>query len=165
MNETRASDPYETTTERRSDRELVVTRRFRAPARLIFKAWTTPDLMMKWWTPASFGITFVSCEMDARTGGSYRFVFAHPAAPDPMAFFGKYIEVVPDKRIVWTNAEGAEGGQVSTLTFEEKDGETVLVLHDLFPSKAALDQALEEGSVGAWPEQYAALEELLASLG
>jgi uncharacterized protein YndB with AHSA1/START domain len=152
----------ETVVERRSDRELVVTRVVKAPARLVFKAWTTPELMRRWWAPASFGITFLDCEMDVRTGGSYRFVFGHPAAEQPMAFFGTYIEVVPDQRIVWTNAESGEAGQVSTLTLTEADGVTTLVLHDLYPSKAALDEALETGSNGAWPEQFDALEGLLA---
>src|SRR6476619_6750332 len=107
-----------TTVERKSERELVVTRTFNGPAHIVFDAWTKPELLKRWWTPKSFGITFVSCEMDARTGGSYRFVFSHPSMEKPMAFFGRYIEVTPHSRMVWTNDEGAEGGQVTTLTFE-----------------------------------------------
>lgn len=151
---------YETTSERISDRELVVTRSFDAPAHLVFQAWTTPELMMKWWAPKSFGITFVSCEMDVKTGGTYRFVFGHPAAPEPMAFFGRYIEVVPNAKIVWTNEE-AEEGAISTATFTETDGQTRVVVHDLYPTKEALDAALESGSTGAWPEQFDALDDLL----
>lgn len=161
MTPTAPNEPFDTTTERISDRELVVTRRFRAPARLVFKAWTTADLMLRWWAPASFGISFISCLIDARTGGSYRFVFGHPAAPEPMAFHGKYLDVVPDRRIVWTNEESAEG-QISTLTFTESGGETLVTLHELYPSKQALDEALASGSTGAWPEQYAVLDQLLA---
>jgi uncharacterized protein YndB with AHSA1/START domain len=153
-----------TTVERTSDRELVATRTVNGPAHLVFEAWTRPELMMRWWAPASFGITFLSCEIDARTGGSYRFVFGHPASEQPMAFFGRYIEVTPPSRIVWTNEED-ENGAVSTATFEETDGQTRVVVHDLYPSKEALDDALASGSTGAWPEQFEALDALLPTLG
>jgi uncharacterized protein YndB with AHSA1/START domain len=149
---------------RTSDRELVVTRIIDAPAALVFRAWTIPDLMMRWWTPKSFGISFHSCEMDVRTGGSYKFVFSHPDFEQPMAFFGRYIEVVPPSRLVWTNEEEADGA-VTTVTFEEVAGQTKVVVHDLYPSKDALDDALASGSTGAWPEQFDALDDLLASLG
>lgn len=150
-----------TTVERTSDRELVVTRTFNAPAHLVFEAWTKPELLQRWWTPASFGITFVSCELDARTGGSYRFVFTHPAFPEPMAFFGNYLEVVPGRRLVWTNEESGEAGQITTATFTETAGRTQVVLHDLYPSKEALDAAIAEGSTGGWPEQFDQLEAVL----
>jgi uncharacterized protein YndB with AHSA1/START domain len=153
-----------TTVERTSDRELVVTRTFNGPARIVFEAWTKPELMKLWWTPKSFGISFLSCEIDARTGGSYRFVFGHPASEQPMAFFGRYIEVTPPSLLVWTNEEG-EDGAVTTATFEEKDGKTLVVLRDLYPSKEALDGALAAGSTGGWPEQFEALDDLLATLG
>ena len=153
-----------TTTDRTSDRELVTRRTFDGPARIVFEAWTRPELIMRWWTPKSFGITFLSCEADVRTGGSYRYVFGHPASEQPMAFFGRYIEVVPAARIVWTNEEG-EAGAVTTVTFEEKDGKTLVVVHDLYPSKEALDEAIASGSTGAWPEQFEALDELLTTLG
>ena len=153
-----------TTVERTSDRELVATRTIDGPARLVFEAWTKPELMMRWWAPKSFGISFLSCEIDARTGGSYRFVFGHPASEQPMAFFGRYIEVTPPSRLVWSNEEDADGA-VSTATFEERDGKTLVVVHDLYPSKAALDAAIASGSTGAWPEQFEALDDLLASLG
>ncbi len=153
-----------TTVERTSDRELVATRTVNGPARLVFEAWTKPELMTRWWAPKSFGITFLSCEIDARTGGSYRFVFGHPASEQPMAFFGRYIEVTPPSRIVWTNEEDAEAA-VSTVTFEETDGKTRVVVHDLYPSKEALDAAMASGSTGAWPEQFEALDDLLTTLG
>jgi len=151
-----------TSSSRSSDRELLITRTFDGPARLVFAAWTTPDLLMRWWAPKSFGITFISCEADVRTGGSYRFVFGHPASEQPMAFFGRYLEVVPNKRLVWTNEEGEEGS-VTTVTLEEKDGKTMLELRDLYPSKEALDAAIASGSTGAYPEQFEALDVLLAS--
>jgi uncharacterized protein YndB with AHSA1/START domain len=153
-----------TTVERTSDRELVATRTLDAPARLVFEAWTKPELIMRWWAPESFGITFRSCETDVRTGGSYRYVFGHPDLGEPMAFFGRYIEVARPSRLVWTNEEG-EDGAVTTATFEEKDGRTRAVVHDLYPSKEALDAAIASGSTGAWPEQFEALEELLTTLG
>lgn len=153
-----------TTSERRSERELVVTRTFDGPARIVFEAWTKPELLMRWWAPKSFGITFISCEADVRTGGSYRFVFGHPASDQPMAFFGRYLEVKPHTRLVWTNEE-SEGGAVTTVTFEEKDGKTLLVLHDLYPSKDALDEAIASGNVSGYGEQFEELDELLAALG
>lgn len=152
-----------TTVERTSDRELVATRTVDGPARLVFEAWTKPELMMLWWAPKSFGITFLSCEIDARTGGSYRFVFGHADFERPMTFFGRYIDVTPPSRLVWTNEED-EDGAVTTVTFEERDGRTLVVVHDLYPSKEALDAAIASGSTGAWPEQFEALDELLTTL-
>src|SRR6478735_8064227 len=115
MDAGRQSEPT-TTAERKSDRELVVTRTFNAPARLVFAAWTTPELFQRWWAPKSCGLTMVSCEMDVRTGGTYRIMMSHPSMPQPMAFFGKYLEVTPNARIVWTNDEGGEGGAITTVT-------------------------------------------------
>ena len=152
-----------TTTDRVSDVELVVKRVFNGPARHVFKAWTTPALLMQWWAPKSFGINMVGCEVDARTGGRYRFSFKVPGMDQPMDFFGRYVEVVPDARIVWTNEEG-EAGSVTTLTLEEKDGKTLLVLRDVYPDKQALDEALASGSTGGYPEQFVALDELLPGL-
>ncbi len=153
-----------TTVERKSEREIVVTRTFNAPAHIVFEAWTRPELFKRWWTPPSFGISFVSCELDVRTGGTYRFVFSHPSVEQPMAFFGRYIEVTPHSRIVWTNEEGEEG-PVSTVTFEEKDGKTLLVLTELYPSRQALDDAIASGSTGtgAAGEQFDLLDELLVT--
>lgn len=154
-----------TTAERKSERELVATRTFNAPARLVFEAWTKAELFRRWWVPKSFGLTLLSCEMDARVGGGYRLVFSHPAAPEPMAFFGKYVEVIPNARLVWTNDEGGDGGTITTVTFEEKDGKTLLVMHDLYPSKEALDEAVASGSCSGTGETFAQLDELLVTLG
>jgi len=152
-----------TTVERKSERELVITRTFDGPAHLVFEAWTKPELIQRWWTPKSFGITFVSCEADVRTGGTYRFVFSHPAFEQPMAFFGRYVEVTPHSRIVWTNEESPEGA-LTTVTFEEKGGKTLLVLHELHPSKQALDDAIANGSSSGAGEQFEALDDVLATL-
>jgi uncharacterized protein YndB with AHSA1/START domain len=160
-----ASGKNRTTVERRSDRELVVTRTFDGPARIVFAAWTTPELLTRWWAPKSFGVSFVSCEVDARTGGTYRFVFGHADFEQPMAFFGRYIEVTPPSRLVWTNDEGGEGGSVTTVTFEERGGETLVVMHDLYPSKEALDGAIASGSMSGFSETFAQLDALLATTG
>lgn len=166
MDAKRANNPADikdgTTTERTSDRELVVTRIFNGPVHLVFNAWTTPELLMRWWAPESFGIKLVGCEVDARTGGRYRFTFDVPGQPEPMAFFGKYLEVTPPKRLVWTNEE-TDDGSVTTVIFEEMDGKTHLVLHDLYPSKDALDAALASESTGGFPEQFDQLDVVLAS--
>ena len=151
-----------TKVERKSDRELVVTRIFDGPARIVFEAWTTPELLKRWWAPKSCGISFLSCEVDARTDGTYRFVFGHPAAEQPMAFFGRYLEVTPPSRLIWTNEEGGEGGAVTTVTFEEKDGKTLAVMHDFYPSKEALDEAIASGSTSGFGESFEQLDEVLA---
>lgn len=149
-----------TAVERKSDRELVVTRTFNAAARIVFEAWSKPEVFTRWWVPKSAGMSLVSCDMDVRTGGAYRLVFRHPAFDQPMAFFGSYKDVTPHKRLVWTNEESDQGA-VTTVTFEESAGKTVVTLHELYPSKAALDEALA-GSAEALPEQFAQLDALLA---
>ena len=153
-----------TTVERTSDRELVVTRTVNGPAHIVFQAWTRPELFQRWWTPKSFGISFISCEMDVRTGGSYRLEFGHPGSEQPMAFFGRYIEVIPNVRIVWTNEEGDEDGAVTTVTFEDRGTETIVVLRDLYPSKDALDTAIASQSTSGFVEQFAQLDALLVDL-
>jgi uncharacterized protein YndB with AHSA1/START domain len=161
----RTSGKNRTTVERRSARELVVTRTFNAPARIVFEAWTTPELLKRWWTPKSFGVSFLSCEADVRAGGTYRFVFGHASSEQPMEFFGRYIEVTPHSRLVWTNDEGGEGGAVTTVTFEERAGETLVVMHDLYPSKDALDGAIASGSTSGFSETFEQLDELFVTLG
>jgi uncharacterized protein YndB with AHSA1/START domain len=150
-----------TKAERKSDRELVVTRTFDAPARIVFEAWTKPELLKRWWAPKSFGVTLLSCEMDVRVGGRYRLEFAH--GDSQAAFFGTYKEVTPHSRLVWTNEESDESS-VTTVTFEEKGGKTLLVMHELYPSKEALDAA-GTGAADATVETFAQLDELLLTLG
>ena len=142
QNENDSTSAKPTAVERTSEREVIVTRRFSAPARIVFEAWTKPELLMRWWAPKSVGVTFLSCEADVRSGGTYRFVFGHAASDKPMAFFGRYLEVMPPSRLVWTNDEGGEGGAVTTVTFEERGGETLVVMHDLYASKKALDDTI-----------------------
>jgi uncharacterized protein YndB with AHSA1/START domain len=148
-----------TTVERTSDREVVVTRTFNAPARIVFEAWTRPELFVRWWVPKSMGMSLRACEMDVRAGGRYRLEFE----PDGMAFFGTYLEVTPHSRLVWTNEEGGEAGSVTTVTFEDKGGKTLLVMHELYPAKEALDAA--GGAADATAETFAQLDELLLTLG
>ena len=164
MDARRESEPTpmknRTTVERKSERELVVTRTFNGPARIVFEAWTKPELFRRWWLPKSMGMSLRSCAMDVRVGGKYRLEFE----PDGMAFFGTYLEVTPHSRLVWTNEEGDDDGAVTTVTFEEKGGKTLLVMHELYPSKEALDGAIA-GMEGGMPETFAQLDELLLTLG
>ena len=152
-----------TTVERKSERELVVMRTFNAPARIVFEAWTKPELFKQWWAPKSMGMLLRSCEMDVRVGGRYRLVFGHDAAK-PDEFFGRYNEVTPHSRLVWTNDEAGDDGPVTTLTFEEEGGKTRLVMHELYPSKDALDAA-GTGAADAMVETFDQLDELLVGLG
>ena len=153
-----------TTSERKSGRELVVTRTINGPARLVFEAWTKPELFTQWWVPKSLGLTLLSCDMDVRAGGTYRLVFKHGAS-EPMAFHGRYTDVTPPSRLVWTNEEGGADGPVTTVTFEERGGKTLVVLHDLYPSKEALDAAIASGSTsGDMSESFDQLEELIVRL-
>src|SRR6187549_1301047 len=163
MDARRESEPTpmknRTTVERKSERELVVTRTFNGPARLVFEAWTRPELFRRWWVPKSMGMSLRSCEMDARVGGKYRLEFE----PEAVAFFGTYLEVTPHSRLVWTNEEIDEGS-VTTVTFEETGGKTLLVMHELYPSKEALDAA-GTGAADAMGETFEQLDELLVALG
>lgn len=147
-----------------SERELVVTRVFDGPARLVFRAWTTPELFVRWWASETItGVPVLSCEMDVRKGGSYRLVFGH-SAEQSMAFFGSYLEVDPPTRLVWTNEEAPDGA-VSSVTLEERDGRTHMTLRDLYPSREALEAAVASGSTSAFDQQFALLDGVLVELG
>ena len=152
-----------TTMERTSERELVITRTINAPARIVYDAWTKPEIFRQWWVPKSFGLTLLSCDLDVRVGGQYRLVFRH--GDSQMAFFGRYIEVIPHSRIVWTNEEAEDGGPVTTVTFEENGGKTLVVLHELYPSKESLDAAMASGEKSGMDETFEQLDELLAVSG
>ena len=156
------SETNRTTVSKKSEREVIVTRTFDAPARIVFEAWSKPELFKKWWVPRSMGMTLRSCEMDVRTGGTYRLVFGDDPA-NTFAFFGKYVEVIPNKRIVWTNDEGGEAASTTTVMLEEKDGKTYLVLTELYPTKEALDAA-GTGAQDALHETFGQLDELLVEL-
>src|SRR4029078_3642165 len=167
MDATRTSEPITmktnpTTVERTSEREFAVTRTFDAPARLVFDAWTKPELLKLWWAPKSMGIPLLSCEADVRVGGTYRFVFGHDGS-ETVAFFGKYIEVNPHSRLVWTNEEGDGGPAVTTMTLEEKPGKTLGVLRQVLPPKEAVDEAIAFGE--GLRETFGQLDELLVTLG
>ena len=153
-----------TTVERTSDRELVVTRTFNAPARMVFEAWTRPELFKQWWVPKSMDMFLRSCEMDVRVGGRYRLVFGHDPS-SPAEFFGRYVEVIPHSRLAWTNEESGDAGPVTTVTFEEKGGKTLLVLRELYPSKEALDAAGTGAADVMKNETFGQLDALLVTLG
>ena len=152
-----------TTVERKSDREVVVTRTINGPPRIVFDAFTKAELFKRWWVPKSMGMKLLSCELDARVGGKYRLAF-DVGGPEPVAFFGTYVEVKPHSRLGWTNDEGGEGGSVTTVTFEEKGGRTLVVLRETYPSKEALDAA-GTGAADAMVETFDQLDELLVALG
>ena len=162
MDARRESEPTpmknRTTVERKSERELVVTRTVNGPSRIVFEAWTKPELFRRWWVPKSMGMSLLSCEMDVRVGGKYRLEFE----PEGMAFFGTYLVVTPHSRLVWTNEESDEGS-VTTVTFAEQGDKTLLVMHELYASKEALDAA-GTGAAEAMGESFEQLDELLASL-
>jgi uncharacterized protein YndB with AHSA1/START domain len=162
MNARGSETTNRTNVERKSERELVITRTFNGPARIVFEAWTKPELLKLWWAPKSTGMSLLSCEADVRVGGRYRFEIGHGSSK-PMAFFGQYVEVTPNSRLVWTNEE-SDDGAVTTVTFEDKGGKTLLVMHELYPSKEALDASIA-GMEGGMPETFAQLDELLVTLG
>ncbi len=149
-----------TSAQRKSDREVVVRRTFDAPARLVFEAWTRPELFRQWWVPKSIGLTLLSLDQDVRVGGTYRLVF-DLGDSKTMAFFGTYVEVTPPSRLSWTNEESDEGA-VTTVTFEEREGRTHLTFSELYPTKEALDRNI--GSTEGLPEQFAQLDALLPTL-
>ena len=151
------------TVERKSDRELVITRTVNGPVRIVFEAWTTPELLERWWAPKSFPISLLSCEMDVRVGSTYRLVFGYEGST--MEFFGRYLDVTPPSRLVWTNDEGGDAGPVTTVTFEEKGGKTLLVMHELYPSKEALDAARASGAEAGTLETFEQLDDFVVTLG
>jgi uncharacterized protein YndB with AHSA1/START domain len=151
------------TVDRKSDRELLFSRTINGPARIVFEAWTRPELLKRWWTPKSFPISLLTCETDVRVGGRYRLVFAYEGST--MEFFGRYLEVTPHSRLVWTNDEGDGGETITTVSFEETGGKTLLTVHDLYPSKEALDSAIASGSTSGMPEALAQLDELVLGQG
>jgi len=142
------------------EREVTVTRLFDAPRPLVFSMWTDAKHVAAWWGPHTFDNPKV--EVDPRPGGK---ILIHMRRPDggvhPMG--GVYDEVTPHSRIVWTNEEGGENGSVTTVTFEEKDGQTLLVMSELYPSKEAFDAA-GTGAAEATHETFGQLDDLLAEL-
>jgi uncharacterized protein YndB with AHSA1/START domain len=162
--DTRSAAEATTTMDRTSDQELVVTRLINGPRDVVFAAWTDAELFRQWWIPQSYGLTLLSCEIDARVGGGYRLTFDTGEA-EPMAFFGRYLEVDPPARLVWTNEEGEGGTVVTTVTFEEDQGRTRLVIHDRYPSKETLDETVAAGAMNWNPETFDQLDELLVKLG
>jgi uncharacterized protein YndB with AHSA1/START domain len=163
MNQVARGTQSRTSVERTGDREFVATRIFGAQPSTVYRAWSQPELFQRWWVPKSVsGVTLVSCDMDVRTGGKYRLEFGADGS-ETTAFYGKYLEAIPNERIVWTNDEGEEGA-VTTVTFEIEGGKTLLKFHEIYPSKEALEEALQ-GSAAALPEQLDQLDEVLSSTG
>ena len=160
-----------TTLERTSDREIVVTRIFNGPPRIVFDAWTRPDLVSRWWAPLSMGVSMVSCDADVRAGGRYRYVLKPPHS-DPFAFVGTYREVTPHTRLVYTtiyvpkgnDEQDESGAAVCTVTFEDRGEKTYLVSREVYPSKDVLDAVLATGMESGMRVTMDQLDELVASL-
>jgi uncharacterized protein YndB with AHSA1/START domain len=155
----------ETIVERTSNCELVVTRTFNAPARIVFDAWTKPELLKRWWAPKSFGVSLFECEQGLRVGGAYRFAFGRDPR-NPEVFSGRYLEVNPSSRLVLTQRYermAHVGDVVVTADFEESQGRTRLTLRQLFPSKEALEGALMSGMERGMRVTLDQLDELVAS--
>ena len=149
-----------TSTKRKSSREVAVRRIFDAPARLVFEAWTQPELFRQWWVPKSLGLVLLCLEQDVRVGGGYRLVF-DLGEMKTMVCFGTYIDVTALSRLAWTNEE-SDDAAVTTVTFEEIYGQTHLTLTERYPTKEALDRHL--GSTEGLAEQFAQLDALLPTL-
>jgi uncharacterized protein YndB with AHSA1/START domain len=155
----------QTTMELRADRELVIERTFNGPQRVVFDAWTRPELVRRWWAPASHNVAVVSCEADVRVGGAWRYVLRRDTG-DEFAFSGTYLEVTPHSRLVYTSwFEAIPGAEVvCTVTFEDRDGKTHLVSHELYPSAEAREGALSAGMEHGMRETMDQLDELVGSL-
>jgi uncharacterized protein YndB with AHSA1/START domain len=155
-----------TTLERVSDREIVIARTFDGPARIVFDAWTKPELLRRWWAPCSLGVTLFECDADVRVGGSYRYVFGRDRE-GAVAFSGRYTEVAPHSRLVYTQIFEPmrdAGEAIVAATFDEQRGKTRLVLRGLYPSKQALDATIASGMEQGMRETMEQLEKLVASV-
>jgi uncharacterized protein YndB with AHSA1/START domain len=156
----------ETIVEQASDRELVVTRTFNAPAHIVFDAWTKPELLKRWWAPKSYGVSLFECESDLRVGGTYRYAFGRDPK-NPEVFSGRYVEVNSPSRLVLTQVYermSDAGEAVVTAAFEESQGRTRLTLHQVFPSKEALDGALASGMESGMRVTLDQLDALVVSM-
>jgi uncharacterized protein YndB with AHSA1/START domain len=151
-----------TKVERKSEREVIISRTINAPVRIVYDAWTNADLFSKWWVPKSVPMTLLSCEMDVRVGGTYRLNFKH--AGGEMAFFGTYLEVTPNSRIVWTNEEGGPDSPITTVTFEDQSGKTLVVVSERHSTKESLDEALATSLADGMTEQFNQLDEFVMTL-
>ncbi len=150
--------------ERTSDTTLVITRTLRAPPAIVFEAWTNPDYVRRWWAPLSRGVTLTECDADLRPGGEYRYVLTR--GKERFAFYGKYLEITPPSRLVYTQIfEPFPDAEARiTVSFEADGGYTRLVSREVYPSKVALDGALHSGMEDGARETFQQLDELVASM-
>jgi uncharacterized protein YndB with AHSA1/START domain len=147
-----------------ADREVVITRTYDAPARLLFEAWSKPEHLMKWFGPVGWPLTL--CEVDFRTGGRFRFAMTGPSGQQNMPFGGEYLEIVPNRKIVFDNAFEAPGSQkmITTVTFDEKDGRTTLTHHTLFASAAMKNEYVGMGFVQGVGSGFDQLADVVAGM-
>jgi uncharacterized protein YndB with AHSA1/START domain len=148
-----------------TDEEILITREFDAPRHLVYRAWTTPELVMRWWS--GHRGTMQIADIDLRVGGMWRYVMVANGGFE-VAFHGEYREIVPDERIVTTEVfEGMpEVGEpaLNTVTFTEADGRTTLELLTTVSSKEMRDMIIATGMEAGMQEQMDVLEELAISL-
>jgi uncharacterized protein YndB with AHSA1/START domain len=157
----------DTTLERTSDREIVITRSFRAPPRIVFEAFTKSEHVRKWWAPRSRGVELVACDADVSVGGAYRYVMRVRDLGD-MAFSGRYVELTPPSRLVYTQVFEPmkdAGEAVVTVTFDAEPGErTKMTSRERYPSKDALEAAIQSGMEGGMRESMDQLDVLVAAI-
>ena len=164
--ESEAAPVNQTSMELVGDREIVIARTFNGPARIVFDAWTKPELVRLWWAPKSRGVSVVGCDADVRVGGNYRYVL-RPATGDEIAFSGKYTEVTPHSRLVYTQIfepMAGAGEVIVTVTFDERDGKTTVTSRLLYESVEDRDGHLQSGMESGMRESIDRLGELLTTL-
>jgi len=155
----------QTAMELTSDLEIVITRTFNGPPRIVFEAWTRPELVRRWWAPKALGVSVVSIDADVRVGGRYRYVLQRGDGGGEVAFSGTYREVAPPSRLVYTQAfEPYPDEVIITITLTERDGQTDFVSHELWPSKEIRDMAMSTGMEKGMRMTMDQLDELVASL-
>jgi uncharacterized protein YndB with AHSA1/START domain len=147
-----------------ADDQILITREFDAPRHLVYRAWTTPDLVRRWWSGERGEVT--SAEIDLRVGGTWRYVMVAHGGFE-VAFHGEYREIVPDERIVCTEVyEGMPDGEaLTTATFAEADGRTTLTMLVEHTSKEDRDAHIDSGMEGGMQEAMDRLEQVAVSLG
>jgi uncharacterized protein YndB with AHSA1/START domain len=162
---TESAPMNQTTMQLEADREIIISRTFDGPARIVFDAWTKPELVKRWWAPKGRA-TIVSVDADVRVGGKYRYVLKADVG-EAFAFSGSYTEITPHSRLVYTQSfepMADAGSAIITVTFDERDGKTRLVSRELYPSKEAREAALSSGMEEGMRETMDQLDVLVASL-
>ena len=147
-----------------ADREIVITREFDAPARILFAAWSTPEHLLQWFGPEGWPLTL--CEVDFRVGGRWRFAMTGSSGVQNTPFGGEYLEIVPNDRIVFSNAFEEPGAEtlIVIVTFAEQDGRTTLTIRTLFRSTEVRDWHAEQGYATGYASALDQLADVVADM-